>query len=138
MNFSPVAQYSFGLIAQFKLNKTMLFQLDNYFNAGIGGIKNKQTGYYLSRAYKINKSIRPIFLSIFGGYNKITFTNTSKGINSTFNNFALGTTTAIEINRKLKVFTGGSYNYAINKIFYEDSPVQPTKFSYTSGIIYKL
>ena len=137
-SISPVAQYSFGVIAQFQLSKTMLFQLDNYFNAGIGGIKNKQTGYYLSKAFKFNTSFRPLFFSIFGGYNKIVFTNTDKKINSTFNNFALGTTAAIEINRKLKVFTGGSYNYTINKILVEESFIQPAKFSYTSGIIYKL
>ena len=137
-NIATLSQYSFGFFGQFQLSKTLIFQIDNHFNGGIGGIKNKQSGYYLSKAFKLNKNSRPFFLSILGGYNKIVFTDVAKGINNTFNNFALGTTAALEINRKLKVFTGGTYNLAINKLIYVEPAFEPAKFSYTTGIIYKL
>ncbi len=137
-NISGISMFSFDIIGKLQLSKTLLFQVNSCLDAGIGGVENKQTGYYLSNAFTIKQYSRNIFLSIFAGYNKIAFSSDKKSIKNTFHNWAIGLNSVFEINHKLSMFVSGSYNHTFSNKIQGDIIIEPARFSYSLGIMYKL
>ena len=129
-SISSLSKYSLGFIGQLRIYKTLFLQTDNFMNWGLGGLTNKQTGYYLANEFSVNKKYRPIYAAPFVGYNKTTFSD------SNIQNCVIGLNASFELTHKFSVLVSGSYNYNL-KGSSSILPINNAKYSYSSGVIYK-
>lgn len=134
---SAAANYSFGIIFQFRLHKKLFFEWDEQFNFGIGGIKNWEQGFYLLYNLEFNKNNHPITISPLTGYSDITL---SKGKTTYYNlkSWVSGVNVSYDILHRAAIFATGKYYSPLSNTTTSGFGVSFNNFGLSAGFLVKI